>query len=54
MGKAIGFAVLIVVLAVFLPDVLHALQEFLLTFFARATALLNAVQPQAVRVPSMR
>ncbi len=43
MGAAIGLAALIVVLGVFLPDVLRALEEFLLTFFGRATALLNAM-----------
>jgi len=45
MGKAIGFGVMVVVFAVFLPDVLRALQEFLLTFFERATALVGAIHP---------
>ncbi len=48
MGAAIGLAALIVVFGVFLPDVLHALGEFLLTFLVKATALIQAIQLPAV------
>lgn len=41
MGRAIGLAAMIVVLGVFLPRVLHAMEGFLITFFGRATDLLN-------------
>ena len=50
MGAAIGFAALIVVMGVFMPQVLQSLEQFLLMFFTRATALLGAIQPQAVRL----
>jgi len=44
MGAAIGLAAMIVVFAVFLPRVLSALEEFLLTFFRTATEILQAFQ----------
>jgi len=43
MMQAIGLAALIVVMAVFLPDVFHALEGFLLTFFEIATDILEGV-----------
>ena len=44
MGAAIGFAAIVVVVGVFMPDVLHAMQAFLLAFFAKATILLQNLQ----------
>jgi len=41
---AIGLAAMIVVVAVFLPRVLSALEVFLLTFLEKATELLGSVQ----------
>jgi hypothetical protein len=43
MRKAIGLAAMIIVLAIFVPDVLHALVNFLLALFGKATAMLNAL-----------
>lgn len=43
MSAAIGFAVIIVAFGVFMPDVLRALSAFLLAFFGKATAFLQAV-----------
>jgi len=40
MGAAIGLAATIVVLGIFLPNVLSALEEFLLTLLAKATLFL--------------
>lgn len=45
MGSAVGLAAMIIVMSVFLPDVLHAIEEFLLVLFGRATAVLNTIQP---------
>jgi hypothetical protein len=41
MGGAIGFAAVIVVLGIFLPRVLHALEAFLLLLFEKATLFLQ-------------
>lgn len=46
MRSAIAFGMVIVVLGIFLPGVIHALNVFLLTLFQQATALLNALPPQ--------
>ncbi len=43
MMRAIGLAAMIVVLGIFLPHVLDAMEVFLLTFFHRATDFLNAI-----------
>lgn len=43
MLRAIGLAAMIVVLGLFLPRVLDAMEEFFLTFFGRATDFLNAL-----------
>ena len=43
MWKALGLAAMIIVLAVFMPSVLNALVNFLLVFFDKATAMLNAL-----------
>lgn len=40
MGAAIGFAAVIIVLGIFLPTVLSALEEFLLTIISKATLFL--------------
>jgi hypothetical protein len=45
MGAAIGFGMLVVVFAVFLPGVLHALEVFLLVIFEIATELLRNLPP---------
>ncbi|MCH7605191.1 hypothetical protein IID24_04370 [Patescibacteria group bacterium] len=44
MGQALGLAAVIVVIAVFLPDVLSALEVLLLTFLEKATTILQTVQ----------
>jgi hypothetical protein len=44
MGAAIGLAAIIVVMGVFLPAVLHAFENFLLTFFDIATDLLGDIK----------
>ncbi|MEK9173084.1 MAG: hypothetical protein AAB594_00740 [Patescibacteria group bacterium] len=43
MGSAIGFAAVVVVLGVFMPEVLHALQAFLLAFLLKATLLFQTL-----------
>jgi len=43
MGAAIGFAVILIVFGIFLPDVLLALQEFFLTLIQKATFFLDAL-----------
>ncbi|TSC82590.1 MAG: hypothetical protein G01um101420_257 [Parcubacteria group bacterium Gr01-1014_20] len=43
MGSAIGFAAVVVVLGVFMPDVLHALQTFLLAFLEKATLIFQTL-----------
>ena len=45
MFQAIGLAAVIVVLGIFMPDVLDALQNFLLTLLQRATLVLDSIQP---------
>jgi hypothetical protein len=44
MQGAFGLATMIVVVGVFMPKVLHALQTFLLLFFDKAAAVLQNVQ----------
>jgi len=44
MFQAIGLAAVIVVLGIFMPDVLDALQNFLLTLLQRATLVLDSIQ----------
>ena len=44
MGRAIGFAVVIVTLGVLLPRVLHALEAFLLAFLDKATLFMGTIQ----------
>jgi len=48
MGAAIGLASLIVVLGIFAPKVLEAIENFLLAFFGKATQLLGQVQAPPV------
>jgi hypothetical protein len=50
MRSAIAFGLVIVILGIFLPGVIHAMDVFLLTLFDRATALvatLPSAQPAA-------
>jgi len=54
MSGAIGLCLLIVVLGVFLPDVLRALETFLLTFLEKGTAMISAIQPPAAYAPLSR
>lgn len=44
MGQALGFAAMIVVIAMFLPRVLSALEVLLLTFLEKATTILQTIQ----------
>ena len=39
----IGFAILLVVLGIFLPDVLSALEEFFLTLLSKATFFIDTL-----------
>jgi hypothetical protein len=43
MGAAIGFAVLLIVFGIFLPDVLSALTELFLVLIEKATAFVTAL-----------
>jgi hypothetical protein len=43
MRSAIAFGMVIVILGVFLPGIIHAMDVFLLTLFDRATALVAAL-----------
>ena len=53
MRSAIAFGMVIVILGIFLPGVIHAMDVFLLTLFDRATALVSALpaQPAMVSYP---
>jgi len=44
MGAAIGLAFILIVVGIFLPNVLDAMEEFLLTLLAKATSFLDALQ----------
>lgn len=48
MRKALGLAALLIVLAVFMPDVLRAFETFLLTLFSTGTAILQSVPNTAI------
>lgn len=43
MGRAIGFAAILVVLGIFMPEVLHALSAFLLAALSKATAFIQTL-----------
>ena len=43
MGQAIGLEVLIIVFGQFLPDVLHALEELLLTLLSKANLFVDTL-----------
>jgi hypothetical protein len=47
MRKALGLAAMIIVLAVFMPDVLRSLETFLLTLFNTGTSVLQSVPKTA-------
>jgi len=47
MRSAIAFGMVIVILGIFLPGVIHALDVFLLTLINRAIALLQTIPPAA-------
>jgi hypothetical protein len=55
MRSAIAFGMVIVILGIFLPGVIHAMDVFLLTLFDRATALVQSIpataQPAIVSYP---
>jgi hypothetical protein len=44
MGAAIGLASLIIVMSIFAPQVLNAMENFLLAFFGKATVLLQGIE----------
>ena len=52
MRSAIAFGLLIVILGIFLPGVIHAMDVFLLVLFDRATSLVQALPP-ATSQPAM-
>jgi len=41
--QIIGFAILLIVVGIFLPDVLHALEEFFLTLLSKATLFIDTL-----------
>ena len=43
MSGAIAFAAFVIVVAILMPDILRALETFLLVLFTKATAFLNAL-----------
>ena len=43
MRSAIAFAAIIIVFGIFMPDVLHALTNFLLVFLNKATAIVQTL-----------
>jgi|GEM_PF-4717086 len=43
MSSALGFAAIVIVAAIFMPDVLRALEQFLLILLGKATAVINAL-----------
>ncbi|MEK7542538.1 MAG: hypothetical protein AAB524_02455 [Patescibacteria group bacterium] len=47
MGAAIGFAVILIVLGIFLPDVLNALEELFLTLLSKATFFVDTLNVPA-------
>ena len=42
-SAAIGFAALVIIFGIFMPDVLRALSVFLLTLFQKATAFVQSM-----------
>jgi len=46
MSGAIAFAAFVIVAAILMPDVLRALETFLLVLFGKATAFLNGLPTQ--------
>lgn len=47
MMKAFGFACMVIVFLLFFPDVLHALQTFVLVLLGKATQVLQAIPVSA-------
>jgi len=43
MSSAIGFAAIVLVFALFMPDVLNALQMFLLTLLQKVTGIIQSL-----------
>jgi hypothetical protein len=52
MRSAIAFGMVIVILGIFLPGVIHAMDVFLLTIFDRATALVQTL-PSSVQTATI-
>ena len=50
MRNAIAFAAVIIVFSIFMPDVLHAVETFLLVFFNTGTAVLQALPPATAQI----
>ena len=53
MRSAIAFGMVIVILGIFLPGVIHAMDVFLLALFQQATALVNALPAQTATMSQM-
>lgn len=53
MWKALGFAMFLVVLAIFMPDVLRAIEAFLLAFFDKGAAIINSLPAQPASMQAM-
>lgn len=54
MRSAIAFGLVIVILGIFLPGVIGAMDLFLLTLFDRATALVQALPPATATAPALQ
>jgi len=52
MRSAIAFGMVIVILGIFLPGVIHAMDVFLLALFDQATALVQALPSAAPAQPA--
>ena len=46
MRSAIAFGLIVVIFAVLMPEVFHAMDTFLLVLFNKATAVLNTIPSQ--------
>ena len=53
MWRALGFAMFLIVLAILMPDVLHAIEAFLLAFFSKGAEIINALPAQPAAMQAM-
>ncbi len=53
MRTALGFAVVVIVLGIFMPDVLHTLSAFLLALLNKAVAFINTLPASPADIGQM-